>query len=287
MGVIYGIAAYSWWGIVPIYFKTLAKHGVEGLDVLTNRVAWSLLILLGLVWATGRGARLREALTTRRSFLMLLATAVLIALNWYAFIVAVETGRVLQSSLGYYINPLVNVLFGYIFLKERLSRQQVIAVAFAACGVLFLIHGVGEIPIISLFLATTFGGYGLLRKMVGVDSMTGLAVETILLSPLAFGWLAYRGMSGTHAWPSADHVTNILLPLAGFITTIPLIWFASAARRLRLGTIGIIQYISPTLQFVLAVMVYQEAFTMTHKIAFGFIWTAVAIYTTDALWRSR
>jgi chloramphenicol-sensitive protein RarD len=280
---LYALAAYLAWGFLPIYFKAL--RGVPALEVLAHRVVWSVALLGVVVLVARRGPALRDALSPRRRG-VLAATAVLIAANWLIYIWAVQTGHVVEASLGYFVNPLVNVLLGVAFLGETLSRPQRIALALAAAGVLALVLRLGAFPWISLLLALSFGLYGLLRKRAAVDPLAGLLAETALLAPLALGFLVFRGLRGTGACGSAPGPT-LLLALAGVITALPLVWFAVGVQRLRLSTMGLIQYVAPTGQFLLGVVLYREPFTRAHAVAFALIWSSLALYTADALARAR
>ena len=235
-GVVYGMAAYLFWGFFPLYFKQL--NHVPPLEILAHRSVWALATLAVILTATKGWGPVRAALRVRQQLLILTATTVLIATNWLIFLYAVTTGQVLQSSLGYFINPLVSVLLGFLFLRERLGRVQVSSIVIAAVGVFVMAWHHGSLPWIALVLAVTFGLYGLLRKVASVDALTGLAVETLLLFPAAGGYLWYLGLTGSGAFLSASVRDDILLLLAGVVTAIPLLWFAAAAQRLRLATVG-------------------------------------------------
>lgn len=282
-GLAYALAAYLLWGAFPLYFKAL--HGVPAPEILAHRVLWSVVLLAGIVFLGGRAAVLRDALRPGRRG-VLAATAVLIAANWLIYIWAVNAGRVLEASLGYFVNPLVNVLLGMAFLRERLSRVQALAVALAGAGVAVLVVRLGTVPWLPLGLALTFGLYGLLRKRAGIDPIGGLLGETALLAPVALGYLLLRGAGGEGAFGHGAWRTALLVA-AGPVTTVPLVWFAIGVRSLRLSTMGLVQYVTPTLQFLLAVVLFREPFTRTHAIAFGCIWVSLAAYTWDALARVR
>jgi chloramphenicol-sensitive protein RarD len=280
MGVVYALAAYSTWGIVPIYWKLL--DCVATPRILAHRVLWTLLVAAALLFATGRGRELRATLSSGPRLGALLLSAGLIGGNWGVFLWAMLHERVLETSLGYYLNPLVNVALGAAFLGERLSAAAWIAVALAAGGVGVLALGAGGLPWVSLFLAGTFALYGLVRKLAPVRPLVGLAVETALLAPLAAGWLVW---SAAGAGPAAapDLRTVLLLAGGGLVTAFPLLNFAAAARRLWLTTLGLFQYIAPSLTFLLAVAVFREPFEARQGLAFVLIWTALAVYTADAL----
>lgn len=284
-GVAYGIAAYGMWGLVPIYFKAVME--VPALEVLAHRVVWSVAMLVPLVLIQGKFSEVRQALRDRKTLLVLLLTTVLIATNWFLFIWAVATNRVLDASLGYFINPLVNVVLGVLFLGERLSRPAAIAVVLAGVGVGVQIVMIGSLPWIALVLALSFGFYGLLRKTAAVGSMVGLTIETSMLMPIAVIYLAWARQTGGLYLGTGELATDGLLVLAGAVTTLPLLFFTSAARRLPLATLGFLQYLAPSGHFLLAVLVYGEALTPAHLATFGCIWLALAIFTADQLKRSR
>lgn len=281
-GLGYGILAYLIWGFFPIYFKALA--GVPPLQVVCHRIVWSVLFLWVIIAWRGRWGMIRDALHNRRALALLTVSALLIATNWLVFIIAVGHSQVIQSSLGYFITPFVSVLLGFFFFQERLRRLQLVSLLLAAVGVLLLTIQYGRVPWVAIILALTFGSYGLFRKIVTVDSLTGLTVETLLLGPAALGYLIFVSWQGKSAFLAQGEQTISLLMLAGVATAIPLLLFASAARRLRLATIGFLQYITPTLHFLLAVLVYKEPFTQAHLTSFLFIWSGLCFYSYDA-WR--
>lgn len=282
-GVLFGLAAYGWWGFVAIYFKSVAH--VAPLEVLAHRVVWSLALLVLWLALSRQLATVRPLLRDRRTVAISLVTTALIAVNWLVFIWAVSTGHLLQASLGYFINPLVNVVLGVAFLGERLRRAQSAAVALATVSVAWLIVVGGTFPWVSLALALTFGLYGLLRKKARVDSALGLAVETGVLLPLALLYIGWRMAQGDVAFGPADPRTSVLLVLAGPVTALPLLWFVAAARRLPYTTIGFLQYIAPSLQFALAVFAFGEPLRPATLAAFAGIWAALAVFSVD-LWRA-
>ena len=248
------------------------------LEVLCHRVFWAVLLLLAIGWWQDRLADVREVLRQPRTVRLLAASTVLIAVNWLVYIYAVVHGRMLEASLGYYINPLVNVLLGVLVLHERLQRLERVAVALAAAGMSWLAMHLGQPPWISLALAVSFGLYGLVRKVAPVGALTGLTVETLLLLPFALGTLAFKLGTQRAVFLSGDTRLDVLLLLAGPLTAFPLLCFAGAARRLPLSTLGFLQYLSPTLQFLLAVLVYGEPFRRAQAGAFAFIWAALALF---------
>ena len=283
-GVLYGVAAYGWWGFAAIYFKLV--RAVPPLEILAHRVVWSLLILALLITGLRRWRLIGQVLRSRVSILWLSASTLLIAVNWYTFIWAVTRDHILDASLGYFINPLVSVAFGYLFFAERLRFWERVSIGMAAVAVSWLTFTAGIVPWIALVLAVTFGLYGLVRKKAQVASLEGLAIETALLVPVALVYLLWLERQGTLTFGDSPRL-DLLLLAAGPVTALPLLWFASAVRRLRLATIGLLQYIAPTLQFVLAVAVYREPFGGPRMIAFVLIWIAVAIYSIDNVRRIR
>ncbi len=285
LGLLFGLGAYGLWGVIPLYFRAL-RH-LPPWEVLAHRVVWSVLLLAGLVALAGRWGDLRRALTSRGVMLRLGASTTLIGINWFTYIYAVSVERVLEASLGYFITPLVNVLLGVVFLRERLRPVQVGSLALAGVGVLILATRGSGVPWIALLLAVSFAFYGLLRKTVAVDASLGLFVETLLLAPLALLLLAALEIQGQAAATAAGVPMLLLLAVGGPVTTVPLLLFGGAARRLSMATLGFLQYLAPSLQFVLAVLVFGEPFARTQLVSFGCIWTAVALYSADSLWAYR
>lgn len=282
-GVLFGLSAYTLWGCFPLYFALFA--GVPSYEVLIHRVLWSCLFLAIVVSVLGRWAPVRAALSQPKNLGFVLGCAVFIALNWGIYIYAVETRQVLQASLGYFLTPLVNVALGLLILRERISRLQGIAVVMAAVAILYQLILLGVVPWISLLLAFSFGTYGLLRKKVALDGLSGLFVETLLLLPvglLALGWLNLSGVS--HFTDSTTF--TLLLMSSGIVTAIPLLFFAGAARRLKLSTIGFLMYINPTLQFCLALLVFDEPLSEEKLLSFVVIWLALGLYSWSA-WSGR
>jgi chloramphenicol-sensitive protein RarD len=284
IGLAFGLLAYALWGVLPIYFKALA--GVPAIDIVAHRIVWSLLVLAALLGLTRGWNQVSTALRDRRTLRLLTLTALLIGVNWLLYVYAINSGHILAGSLGYYLNPLANILLGRFILKEHLSRLQWLAVAIAGAGISVLAAGaLGELWI-SLTLCGSFATYGLLRKIAAVDSIAGLSIETAILFPLALGWLLIGHFSGQPVF-GAGRDQAVLLMLAGIISTTPLLLFTAAARRLRYSTLGILQFIAPTLQFICAVWLYGEAFTTAHAIAFGAIWTALALYVASLIHSMR
>ncbi|WP_194090966.1 EamA family transporter RarD [Vibrio hibernica] len=280
-GVLLAIMAYMMWGIAPIYFKALGE--VSPFEILCHRIIWSFVFLAALLYFTKGWQLIKTTLKSRTKVLYLLVTSVTIGVNWLVFIWAISIDHMLDASLGYYINPLFNVLLGMIFLNEQLRKMQWFAVALASIGVLVQLIVFGSVPIIAIVLAISFGIYGLLRKKVNLDAFTGLFIETLVLLPVALVYLFIFADTATSNMSSNSSLLNTLLISAGIVTTLPLLCFAGAAVRLRLATLGFIQYIGPSLMFLLAVFVYGEAFTSDKIITFAFIWAALILFTWDGL----
>ncbi|KJS28968.1 MAG: hypothetical protein VR64_22225 [Desulfatitalea sp. BRH_c12] len=279
-GAAAAIGAFGIWALFPIYFNQFGP-GVSPWEILPHRMIWAGVFLIGFVVISNRLDRVRALIKRPRAMLALTASALAISGNWATFIWAVTHEEILQSSLGYYINPLLNVFLGYCFLGERLQPLQRLAVALAAGGVLISLIGYGEVPWLALMMAASFGLYGLIRKQVDIDSITGLMMETMLLMPIAAGWLAVMHWQDRAAFLHTGLPIDMLLIGAGFITLVPLILFAVAARRLRLATLGLLQYIAPTGHFLISVYMYGERFTTADAVTFVCIWTGLALYTTD------
>jgi len=278
-GVAYGLGAYLAWGFLPLYFKVVET--VPPLEVLAHRVVWSLVFLVLVVQIRGRWSAFKPLFRSARNQVTLMVTTCLIATNWGVFIWAVANGRLVEASLGYFITPLVSVLLGFVFLRERLRRWQTVAVVLAASGIVWMTARHGHPPLISMVLAVSFGFYGLLRKQVPASGVQGLTVETLMLSPVAIGWLIWRGRVGDLVFLHTTLPMNLLLLAAGILTAMPLIWFAEGARRLRLSTMGFMQYLAPSGQLLLAVAFFGEPFTRDHLVSFGLIWAALVMYSVD------
>ncbi len=280
-GVFFALAAFLFWGANPIYFKEVGV--VPAVEVLAHRVVWAVPLLLLLVTLGRQWHGLRAALAERTTCLLLLASAGFISINWVVFIWAIAQDRVLEASLGYFINPLVNVLLGVLVLRERLRFWQAVAVGLAALGVLNLAWQTAGLPWVSLALAFSFGFYGLIRKMIRIGSVEGLLVETGLMLPLAIGYLVTLAWLGKGAFGRGDLAIDGLLLAAGIVTALPLLCYTSGARRLNYSTIGLFQYIAPSCHFLLAVLLYGEPFTSAHAVTFGCIWLGLALFSLDSL----
>ncbi|MBE8168037.1 MAG: EamA family transporter RarD, partial [Shewanella sp.] len=276
-GVALAICAYFLWGIAPLYFKLI--DSVSATEILLHRVIWSFLFMIILMSFMGGFANLKRLLKRPKQIAVLCVTSVFIAGNWLLFIWAVNNDHMLDASLGYFINPLLNVLIGLIVWGERLQKLQWIAVGLALTGVLVQLISFGSIPLVSLALAGSFSIYGLLRKKVNVDAKTGLLVETAILLPFALTYVGYQVASGDMALFSHPMTLNMKLMLAGIVTSVPLLCFAGAAVRIPFSVLGFFQYIGPSLMFIIGTVIYQEPFNLEKGITFGFIWAALLAFT--------
>lgn len=284
-GVLLAIAAYTMWGVAPIYFKAISY--VNPLEIVSHRIIWSFVFLAILLHFSRRWSLVKQTITNPKKMKYLTVTSLLVASNWLIFIWAVNENHMIDASLGYYINPLLNVLLGMLFLKERLRSLQWIAVALAFTGVAIQIIAFGEVPVVALTLAISFGTYGLLRKKINLNAQTGLFVETMIILPIALLYLCIIADSSTSNLLNNDLSLNLLLLSAGIVTTLPLLCFNAAATRIMLSTLGFFQYIGPSFMFLLAVLVYGEAFTPDKIVTFTFIWLALIIFSYDGIQSSR
>ncbi|MGF1456135.1 MAG: EamA family transporter RarD [Alphaproteobacteria bacterium] len=282
-GLAFALGAFGLWGLSPAYWKLLAH--VAPFEVLAHRVVWSVLLLGGFMVQGSRLPNLFRALKSWRVVLALVVTSALISVNWVTFIWAVSVGRVLETSLGYFMNPLISVALGFLVLGERLNRAQTIAILLACAGVINLTWALGVPPWISLMLAVSFGLYGLVRKVLPVGALEGLFAETVVVLPVAVGYLAWMAFAGGASFGTMGIWTNLFLIFSGPVTVVPLLLFGLAARRLRLSTLGLTQYSAPTIHFVLAVWAFGEAITGAHLVTFALIWSGLAVFTTDSLRR--
>ena len=285
IGVTAALAAYIFWGLVPIYFKLI--QSVAPIEVIAHRILWSIPLLSGFLLLRDGSAFWQRMRLPRRTIFVLLISGTLVATNWLIFVWAVINGQVLATSLGYFIGPLVSFLLGFLFLRERLTTIQTIGVLIAASGTVYLGWFLGTPPWISLSLAFSFGIYGLIRKMLDVGPMVGLLWETLLLALPALLFVAWSAQHGTLEFGSGDLQIDLLLVLAGLVTILPLVWFNVAAKNLPLSMVGFFQYIAPSITFLLSVFVYAEVFTRGHAVAFGCIWFALAMVSSESVIRSR
>ena len=283
-GVMFALAAYSMWGVAPMYFKLLVE--VPAAEFLVHRIVWSVVVLVALVMVAGHMPKVVAALKDKRVLQILLLSGLLLGVNWLLFIWAVNNDHLLDASLGYYINPLLNVFLGRIFLQERLRHLQKFAVGLALLGVSILVLSYGQVPWIALVLAGTFGIYGLLRKQVAVDSMPGLLIESVMMLPLALiYWVWFAGEASNML--TNDWTFNLTLVAAGVVTTAPLLCFTAAARRIMYSTLGFFQYIGPSIMFLLAVFLYGEPLDEARLITFAFVWSALILFSYDSFRQYR
>lgn len=284
-GIFYALLAYIIWGLLPLYIKSL--HGIAPMEILLHRMVWSLVFLgLVLTWRRHWGW-LRGVWTNPRLLAGFVASALLLSGNWFLYIWSVSNGRVVDASLGYFINPLFNVLLGVLFLHERLRPGQWASIALAAAGVIWLTVAAGQLPWIALALAATFGGYGLLRKTATLGALEGLSLETMLLFPLAASALAYLFATGQADFTEVGGGVQLLALLAGPVTAVPLLLFAAGARRIPLSLLGLLQYTGPTLQLLLGVWLWNEPFPASKQIGFAMIWISLLVYAVEGIWAGR
>ena len=283
-GILYGIGAYALWGFFPIYWKLL--HHVPALELLGHRIVWSFLLLMGVIFATRQGGAFRKLLNAH-TFGIYLIAALLIGGNWWTYVWAVNAGHIVETSLGYFINPLVSVLLGLLILREKLRPAQWLPILLALIGVVYLTVTFGRLPWIALTLAFTFGFYGLAKKLAPLSSLHGLTLETGLLFVPALVVLGFAQVNGTGAFLHTGAASDFLLVGAGVVTTIPLLMFASAAKRIPLTMIGVLQYLAPTIQFLIGVFVYQEPFDHTRLIGFSLVWLALILFWGESYLANR
>ncbi|WMT89863.1 EamA family transporter RarD [Pelagibacterium sp. H642] len=283
LGVIAALATYTLWGVLPLFFKLL--EDIDPVGVVANRILCSLIFVALILWARRQFGEVRTALRDRRTIFALCISAVLIAANWLIFISAVGNNLVLEVSFGYFINPLVSVAIGMVLLSEKLSRTQAVAIGIAIIAIAIQAVGLGAIPWVALALALTFAFYGYVRKTVGVGSAAGLAIETLVLVPVSAIYIVYL-LTGPAPDFYADPAMTVLLILTGPLTAVPLVLFAFAARQLRLSTIGMFQYIAPSLQFLTAVFLFGEELTPLRLVSFGLIWVSLAVFSYGS-WKGR
>lgn len=279
-GILYGIGAYALWGFFPIYWKFL--HRVPAMQVIGHRIGWSFILLIVFILLTKQWQDFRSAaLTSAKTIGIYSIAGVLLTINWLVYVWGVNAGFIVETSLGYFINPLLSVLLGVIFLRERLRLAQWVPVIIAAAGVIYLTFVYGRLPWIALSLAFSFGFYGLVKKLAPLGSLYGLTLETGIVFPIALIYLALVEFNGTGAFLHENSLTNILLIGAGVVTTIPLLMFASAAKQIPLTVVGLLQYIAPTIQFLIGVFIYKEPFDHAHLIGFGIVWVALVIFWVE------
>lgn len=280
-GILAALAAFLGWGLLPIYWKQL--HHIPAMEILCHRILWALAFAALLVTLQGRWKETLAPLSSPKTLAMLTISSLLLGSNWLMYIWCVNHDQVLATSLGYYITPLMNALLGFALLGEKMTRLQVIAIVLAALGVINSLIGLGQFPWFALALAITFALYGLLRKTAPMESLPGLTLETAIITPPAIAYILFLQIKGQGAFMAINTPTNLLLMGAGIATSMPLFAFAFAARRIQLITLGILQYIAPSIAFLLGVFIYKEPFTSTNLITFGFIWAALILYSAHGL----
>lgn len=280
-GLLYAVAAYGLWGLVPLYFYTVKQCPAH--ELVAHRILWSALLLILVVTVWRRWPEVANALRTRKTVLMLFTSAYLVAGNWYVYVWCATHNEITQASLGYFILPLVNVVAGLALFGDRLRWPQAAALAVAAAGVVFMAFRLGEFPWIGITLAVSFAFYGIVRKVVPVDGVIGLTVESFLLAPVAAGLLVFWDLRDGLAFGHVSRELDGLIALSGLVTTIPLVCFAQAVRKVSLVAVGVLQYLSPSLQLVVAVAVFGETFTREHQVSFGLIWFGLAVYAVDTV----
>ena len=282
-GYLYTFAAYVLWGLLPLYWKQLVH--VSSMEVMAYRILGSFIFLIMLLTLL-RQSQYKDYLRDSRKRSGIFLAGILIAVNWFVFIFAVNSGYIVQASFGYYINPLVSIAFGVLFLKERMTRLQTAAIVMVVATVVYLGVGIGQFPFISLTLALSFGGYGLIKKKMHLDSLHGLLLETIVLVPFMLFYLGSTVVRNTNHLLTDSWISKGFMLLAGFVTVVPLFLFAEGAKRIPLSSVGILQYIAPTMMLFIGVVVYHEAFTTTHAVSLGILWIAIVLYMVSLFRRT-
>lgn len=278
-GILSGIAAYVLWGVFPLYWKLLGH--VEPVQIIGHRIMWSFLFLTGILIARKQWKEFRSSVMSLKILRYYIIASILVTSNWFLFVLGITTGRIVETSLGYFINPLFSVLLGVVFLNEKLRNFQWVAVFIASAGVIYLTILYGHIPWIAISLAFTFGLYGFIKKLSPLDSLFGLTIETALVFPVALVYIIFIAMNGTGSFSNVSISTDILLVGTGAVTSIPLLLFAYAARNIPLSTVGILQYIAPSFQFLIGVLIYHENFGMSDMVGFGLVWIALIIFMIE------
>lgn len=284
-GILNGIAAYALWGFFPIYWKLL--HRVPALQVIGHRISWSFVLLIVFILLTRQWKDFQSTALTSKTLGIYFIASVLLTVNWLVYVWGVNAGFIVETSLGYFINPLLSVLLGVIFLRERLRPVQWIPVAMAAAGVIYLTVAYGRLPWIALTLAFTFGFYGFVKKLAPLGSLYGLTLETGIVFPFALIYLAFIEFTNRGAFLHDGALIDALLIGAGLVTTIPLLMFASAAKQIPLTVVGILQYIAPTLQFLIGIFLYHEPFDQSRLVGFGLVWLALIIFWAESYLANR
>ena len=283
-GIIYAVLAYLSWGILPLFWKHLDT--IPAVEILAHRILWTSVLSLALCLSVKRDY-LRKYFSNPKSLVKLMITGILVSINWGVYIYAVNSGQILEASLGYFINPLISILLGMIFLGEKLNKIQIVAFLFAIAGVAYLTVNYGHFPWIAIVLALTFGIYGLLKKKMNYDSITALTVETTLVAPIALGYLIFGVSDGESSFTTQPFPTPVLLVLGGVVTALPLYWFGIAAVRISLYSIGFFQYIAPSMKLFIGIYLFHETFTTTHAVSFSLIWAGLALYIGNMIFSRR
>jgi len=278
-GFIYGLLAFTTWGFLPLYWKMLSQ--IPASETLAHRVLWSFVLVTCIILVLRKLGSLKQYLSDKKKLMIITICSILISTNWFVFIWAVNSNQVIEVSMGYYILPLVSVFLGVVFLKEKITLWQCLAVAMALIGILIITVEYGRVPWIALVLAITFGLYGLAKKLLKAEPLSGLALETAIITPIAIGYIIFLQLQGVGTLGLGENALAITLLLigAGVVTAMPLLWFAESAKRIELSTIGFMEYIAPTITLLIGIFVFHEDFTRTHLISFIFIWIAIAIYS--------
>jgi chloramphenicol-sensitive protein RarD len=284
-GVGYAIGAYTLWGVLPIYWKLI--HSVPALEIISHRVIWSFVFVILIILISGRFADFKESIRDRKNIRPFILTAILLSINWFTYIWAVNAGYIVESSLGYFINPLVSVLLGVVFMKEKLRVWQWVSVALALVGIAYLTWRYGSLPWIGLTLAFSFAFYGLVKKKATLYSLQGITVETGIMGIPAIGYLLFLEATGKGAFGNQPPWVLVMLILAGVVTGLPLMMFSAAARLIPLSTLGFLQYIAPTMQFFIGVLIYREPFSPDRLVGFGVIWVALLIFSFEGFFARR
>lgn len=284
-GIWFGILAYTAWGILPLYWKLL--NLVPALEILSHRILWSFVFIWVIILVTGGWHCVATALASKKNILFIFLSGIFISINWFTYIWAVNSNHVIEASMGYYINPLVVVLLSVMVIKEKLNRWQGVAILLAATGVIIMTLQYGRIPWVALVLASSFALYGLLKKLVKVDSITGLALETTIVMPIALAYIISREVQGAGAIGANPFLTSVLLVGSGIVTATPLLWFGMGTQKIKLSMMGFLQYIAPTISFLLGIFVFKEHFPPAHLISFGFIWAGLLVFAVSNIQDAR
>lgn len=285
LGVLYAILAFASWGLLPLFWKLIVGRG--SMEILAHRILWAFVLCIGYVIIGKKQKQIKTLWKDSKRKLYFILAAIFVTANWGIFILSVNSGNVLQASLGYYINPLLSVLFGVLFFKERLSKVQWFSIVLAITGVLIVILGFGKIPWLSILLALSFGLYGLVKKKLSVDSMQSLFIETTIILPLVLLYIIGLEFQQKGVLTSGDNFTFLMMMLSGLVTLLPLYWFSKAATLTDLSTVGFLQYITPSLNFLLGVFVFQELFSIHYKICFGFIWAGLLLFSFSKIYEGK